>query len=84
MKKLKDNSVLSNYVYRHLSSSPGGFGCGNHTPLVTFAVRMGMKEQVALQTKLQDTRGTLSVNVKPTDAAGLCVWGQRQQIRTEK
>lgn len=65
MKKLLDEgfqSVLSKDIYSHLPS-PGRFGCINHTPLVTFAVRMGVKEQVALQTQLQDTRGTLSVNV---------------------
>lgn len=66
----------------HLSS-PGSFGCSNHAPLVTFAVRMGVKEQVALQTQLQDTSGTMRVNVQPTDAAGLCKCEHRQQMRNE-
>lgn len=51
---------------------------------MTFAVRMGVKEQVALQTQLQDTGGTVRVNVQPTDAAGLCKCEHRQQMRNER
>lgn len=42
---------------------------------MTFAVRVGVKEQVALLTQLEDTGGTVSVDVQPTDAAG--VWEDR-------
>lgn len=44
---------------------------------------MGVKEEVALQTQLQDTSGTLRVNVQPTDAAGLCKCEHGQQMRNE-
>lgn len=63
MKRLQVKGFQRTESYLDVSSSPGCFGCSNHTPLVTFAVRVGVKEQVALQTQLQDTRGTLSVNV---------------------
>lgn len=86
MKKLKFQGVQRPVFYLSLSlhlSSPGSFGCSNHAPLVTFAVRMGVKEQVALQTQLQDTSGTMRVNVQPTDATGLCKCEHRQQMRNE-